>query len=166
MSLKGMAESRRRRCHRRVWLKCSKPVARQSQVLPVRPCHHFKKIRKTIRQIQAPSPVFFIAAPGRPVFCFPPDKRDPPEYEGMARQVALPSSLSTRIPSRECGSASRRATRTGFHCPGSFAGRLRPFVMWTGTDFLRRAALSGRRRDRECPDRRSPRPLRRDCRHF
>ena len=38
MSLNGMAESRRLWCHRRVWLKCSKTVARQSQVLPVRAC--------------------------------------------------------------------------------------------------------------------------------
>jgi hypothetical protein len=38
MSLNGMAESRRLWCHWRVWLKCSKTVARQSQVLPVRAC--------------------------------------------------------------------------------------------------------------------------------
>ena len=38
MSLNGMAESRRLWCYRRVWLKCSKTVARQSQVLPVRAC--------------------------------------------------------------------------------------------------------------------------------
>src|SRR6478752_3433493 len=68
MSLNGMAESRRLWCHRRVWLKCSKPVARRSQVLPVRACPVFNKPHKTIRQAQAPSPVFFIEAPGRPVF--------------------------------------------------------------------------------------------------
>ena len=38
MSLNGMAESRRLWCYRGVWLKCSKTVARQSQVLPVRAC--------------------------------------------------------------------------------------------------------------------------------
>ncbi len=32
MSLKGMAESRRGEGHRRVWLKCSKSVARRTQV--------------------------------------------------------------------------------------------------------------------------------------
>ena len=68
MSLNGMAESRRRRCYRAVWLKCSKTVAVQSQVLPVRRGRDFKKARKIVRQTQAPSPVFFIEAPGRPVF--------------------------------------------------------------------------------------------------
>src|SRR5262249_8200559 len=67
MSLNGMAESRRRRCYRAVWLKCSKTVAVQSQVLPVRRGRDFKKARKIVRQTQAPSPVFLIEAPGRPV---------------------------------------------------------------------------------------------------
>src|SRR6188472_4818479 len=38
MSLNGIAESRRLWCYRKVWLKSSKTVARQSQVLPVRAC--------------------------------------------------------------------------------------------------------------------------------
>lgn len=38
MSLNGMAESRRLWCHRKVWLKCSKTVARRSQALPVGAC--------------------------------------------------------------------------------------------------------------------------------
>src|SRR6476661_7164507 len=87
MSLNGMAESRRLWCHRRVWLKCSKAVARELQVLPVRACRWFNRATKTTRQAQAPSPVFFIEAPGRPVFLLPSG------YEGMARQGALPSSV-------------------------------------------------------------------------
>jgi hypothetical protein len=63
-----MAESRRHWSHHRVWLKCSKPVARQSQVLPVCAGRRFKKARKILGQAQAPSPVFFVEAPGRPVF--------------------------------------------------------------------------------------------------
>src|SRR6185295_12727028 len=43
MSLNGMAESRRLWCYRRVWLKCSKTVARQSQVLPVRACSRLQR---------------------------------------------------------------------------------------------------------------------------
>ena len=82
-----MAESRRLWCHRRVWLKCSKAVARELQVLPVRACRWFNRATKTTRQAQAPSPVFFIEAPGRPVFLLPSG------CEGMARQGALPSSV-------------------------------------------------------------------------
>ena len=52
MSLNGMAESRRHWCHRRVWLKCSKTVARWSQVLPVRACHPVQQAL----QDSAPSP--------------------------------------------------------------------------------------------------------------
>ena len=51
------------------------------------PALGFNKAHKTIRQAQAPSPVFFIEAPGRPVFLLPSG------YEGMARQGALPSSV-------------------------------------------------------------------------
>ena len=69
MSLNGMAESRRLWCHQGVWLKCSKTVARQSQVLPgTRVPPGLNRTRKTTWQAQAPSPVFFVEAPGRPVF--------------------------------------------------------------------------------------------------
>src|SRR4029079_5793756 len=82
MSLNGMAESRRLWCHRGVWLKCSKTVARELQVLPVRACRWFNRATKTTRQAQAPSPVFFVEAPGRPVFLFPRIKRDPLRIRG------------------------------------------------------------------------------------
>ncbi len=109
MSLNGMAESRRLWCHRRVWLKCSKTVARESQVLQVRACRRFNKGCKTIRQAQAPSPVFFIEAPGRPVFFLPSGSRG-----WRARWRAVVGSR-IRLSSRTCGSASRRATRTAFN---------------------------------------------------
>ncbi len=65
MSLNGMAESRRQRCHHRVWLKCSKTVAPRTQVLPV--CGSPDRRFQGVRAGQAPSPVLFVAAPVRPV---------------------------------------------------------------------------------------------------
>ena len=70
---------------------------------------------------RAPSPVFFIEAPGRPVFLLPSG------YEGMARQGALPSSVQyphllaemrKRLPARHPNI---------FEMPGLICGRLLPF---------------------------------------
>ena len=115
MSLNGMAESRRLWCHRRVWLKCSKTVARESQVLPVRACPRFNGAAKTSRQAQAPSPVFFIEAPGRPVFLPPPDARGWRARGRCRRRFKYPHLLAEmrkRLPARHPNI---------FQCPGSFA---------------------------------------------
>src|SRR4029078_2012142 len=48
------------------------------------PARSFNKAHKTIRQAQAPSPVFFIEAPGRPVF-FAPLRSPPTEGARDAR---------------------------------------------------------------------------------
>jgi len=79
------------------------------------PALGFNKAHKTIRQAQAPSPVFFIEAPGRPVFFSPPDTR------GWRARGRCRRRFKIRISLRKCGSASRRATRTSLKCPGSFA---------------------------------------------
>jgi len=77
---------------------------------------HFSNSQVSIEQ--APSPVFFVEAPGRPVF---PSSRSPSGYEGMARQGALPSSVQyphllaemrKRLPARHPNIS---------QCPGSFA---------------------------------------------
>ena len=72
-------------------------------------------LRRQARQAQAPSPVFFIEAPGRPVFFSPPDTR------GWRARGRCRRRFNIRISLRKCGSASRRATRTSLKCPGSFA---------------------------------------------
>jgi hypothetical protein len=118
MSLNGMAESRRLWRHRRVWLKCSKTVARELQVLPVCACRWFNRATKKTRQAQAPSPVFFSEAPGRPVF---PSSLSPPDTRGWRARGRCRRRFKIRISLRKCGSASRRATRTSLKCPGSFA---------------------------------------------
>jgi len=64
---------------------------------------------------RAPSPVFFVEAPGRPVFLSPPDAR------GWRARGRCRRRFKIRISLRKCGSASRRATRTSLKCPGSFA---------------------------------------------
>ena len=69
-------------------------------------------------QANAPPPVFFAERPGYAVFF-----SSPSGHEGMARQVALPSSVKvSALPLRECGSASRRATRTGSLLLGLICG--------------------------------------------
>ena len=70
MSLNGMAESRRHWCHRRVWLKCSKPVARQSQVLPVRASRRFKKARKKSGKPKRHRPYSLLRPRAGPSFLF------------------------------------------------------------------------------------------------
>ena len=162
MSLNGMAESRRLWCHRRVWLKCSKAVARELQVLPVRACRWFNRATKTTRQAHAPSPVFFVEAPGRPVFS---SSLFPSGCEGMARQGALPSSVQDphllaemrkRLPARHPNIS---------QCPGSFAA-----VFFRFAHSRKRNACAGPR----FPDRRLDRISRsevassphRDCRHY
>src|SRR6188508_278421 len=115
MSLNGMAESRRLWCHRRVWLKCSKTVARELQVLPVRACRWFNRATKTTRQAQAPSPVFFIEAPGRPVFFLALRMRG----DGAPGGAAVVGSRSAS----PCGNAEAPPGAPPEHvqCPGSFA---------------------------------------------
>src|SRR4029078_726550 len=56
------------------------------------PALGFNKAHKTIRQAQAPSPVFFIEAPGRPVF-FPPLRPPPTEGARDARGPKGPTGL-------------------------------------------------------------------------
>ena len=94
-------------------LKCSKPVARQSQVLPVRASRRFKKARKRVRQAQAPWPVFFVEAPSRPVVlvsCRPPptdgaqDARGPKgptgldasRHRGLSKRLLVPQVRQTQ----------------------------------------------------------------------
>jgi len=153
MSLNGMAESRRLWCHRRVWLKCSKAVARELQVLPVRACRWFNRATKTTRQAQAPSPVFFVEAPGRPVFLSPPDTR------GWRARGRCRRRFKIRISLRKCGSASRRATRTSLKCPGSFAA-----VFFRFAHSRKRNACAGPRFPGRRPDRGFP-PIR-GCREY
>jgi hypothetical protein len=69
-------------------------------------------------QANAPPPVFFVEAPGRPVVpqSFPLRMRG----DGAPGGAAV-DRFNIRISLRRCGSASRRATRTVLG-PGSFAG--------------------------------------------
>jgi hypothetical protein len=58
---------------------------------------------------QASSPVFFVEAPGRPVFLVPPQKAR--GWRAKWRNLVF---FSAHVPSRERGGASRRATQTSF----------------------------------------------------
>ena len=68
---------------------------------------HFSNSQFSRRR--APSPVFFVEAPGRPVFLPPPDAR------GWRARGRCRRRFDIRISLRRCGSASRRATRTSFN---------------------------------------------------
>src|SRR6185437_15650550 len=100
MSLNGMAESRHRRCHWGVWLKCSKAVANWTQVWPphdgtIAGTNTKEQVRRGDRGTstgQAPSAVLFGEAPDRPVvlpFRLPSTGRTagkpPPRREPRAR---------------------------------------------------------------------------------
>ena len=167
MSLNGMAESRRLWCHRRVWLKCSKSVARELQVLPVRACRWFNRATKIARQAQAPSPVFVVEAPGRPVFFFPRIKRDPPpDARGWRARGRCRRRFKIRISLRKCGSASRRATRTSLNVrahlrsSSSASPTSRKRNACAGPRFSGTVLIGGFPRSEV-----APRPHR-DCRHF
>ena len=110
MSLNGMAESRRLWCHRRVWLKCSKTVARQSQVLPVRAC----RLPQENSQDNPASP----SAIARILYRGPGQARllsCPPDARGWRARGRCRRRFKIRISLRKCGSASRRATRTSLN---------------------------------------------------
>ena len=77
--------------------------------------HSLRQLLIHFSNRQAPSPVFFVEAPGRPVFFSPPDAR------GWRARGRCRRRFKIRISLRKCGSASRRATRTSLKCPGSFA---------------------------------------------
>ena len=124
------------------------------------PARSFNKAHKTIRQAQAPSPVFFIEAPGRPVFLLPSG------YEGMARQGALPSSVQDphllaemrkRLPARHPNIS---------QCPGSFAAVFFRFAHSRKRNACAGPRFPGRRLDRGFPDPRLPSRPHRDCRHY
>jgi ribosomal protein L37E len=86
----------------------------------------FKNPRKTIAQAQAPSPVFFARPRAGPSSLVPPIRGIPSGCEGMARQGALPSSVSVRISLRRCGSASRRAVKVEPEMPANCGFPRRP----------------------------------------
>ena len=78
---------------------------------------------------QAPSPVFFGEAPGRPVSV--PSFLPRANARGMARQVARPLFFQCPCSLSKTRGASRRATQTSLRSLGSFAA----------SSLLRRAAL-------------------------
>ena len=103
---------------------------------------------------QTPSPVFFVEAPGRPVF---PSSLVPSGYEGMARQGALPSSVQDphllaemrkRLPARHPNIS---------QCPGSFAAVFFRFAHSRKRNACAGPRFPGRRLDRGFPDPRLPR---------
>ena len=112
---------------------------------------HFSNSQVSIEQ--APSPVFFIEAPGRPVFFSPPDTR------GWRARGRCRRRFKIRISLRKCGSASRRATRTSLKCPGSFAA-----VFFRFAHSRKRNACAGPRFPGRRPDRGFP-PIR-GCREY
>jgi len=109
------------------------------------PALGFNKAHKTIRQAQAPSPVFFVEAPGRPVFLSPPDTR------GWRARGRCRRRFKIRISLRKCGSASRRATRTSLKCPGSFAAVFFRFAHSRKRNACAGPRFPGRRPDRGFP---------------
>jgi len=112
---------------------------------------------------QTPSPVFFVEAPGRPVFS---SSLFPSGCEGMARQGALPSSVQDphllaemrkRLPARHPNIS---------QCPGSFAAVFFRFALSRKRNACAGPRFPGRRLDRGFPDPRLPSRPHRDCRHY
>jgi hypothetical protein len=115
--------------------------------------HSLRQLLIHFSNRQAPSPVFFIEAPGRPVFFSPPDTR------GWRARGRCRRRFKIRISLRKCGSASRRATRTSLKCPGSFAA-----VFFRFAHSRKRNACAGPRFPGRRPDRGFP-PIR-GCREY
>ena len=103
---------------------------------------------------QTPSPVFFVEAPGRPVF---PRLSSPPDARGWRARGRCRRRFKIRISLRKCGSASRRATRTSLKCPGSFAAVFFRFALSRKRNACAGPRFPGRRLDRGFPDPRLPR---------
>src|SRR6185369_4205388 len=86
---------------------------------------HFSNSQVSIEQ--APSPVFFVEAPGRPVFLFPRIKRDPLRIrgDGAPGGAAVVGSISAS----PCGNAEAPPGAPPEHLsmPGLICGRLLPF---------------------------------------
>jgi len=118
--------------------------------------HSLRQLLIHFSNRQAPSPVFFIEAPGRPVFLFPRIRGIPSGCEGMARQGALPSSVQDphllaemrkRLPARHPNIS---------QCPGSFAAVFFRFAHSRKRNACAGPRFPGRRLDRGFPDPRLP----------
>src|SRR4029079_9886129 len=98
---------------------------------------HFSNSQVSIEQ--APSPVFFVEAPGRPVFS---SSLFPSGRERMARQGA--QTLSVKDPHLLAEMRKRLPARHPniFEMSGLICGRLLPLRPQSQTECLRRAALS------------------------
>src|SRR4249920_3603367 len=113
--------------------------------------HSLRQLLIHFSNRQAPSPVFFIEAPGRPVFLFPRIRGIPSGCEGMARQGALPSSVQDphllaemrkRLPARHPNIS---------QCPGSFAAVFFRFAHSRKRNACAGPRFPGRRLDRGVP---------------